>query len=121
MLGRQLADAHDLQSRVQMTIHAFAERATGTLKLRVPSLRMFVRWSGALLPLKEQRCYEHMEHLRISCAPPTRAKVFLEAACLLAAVAGSAELGILSSSARLRGAAYGMMDTKRMRKQRDPL
>eukprot|EP00971_Amphidinium_carterae_P061098 1208981-Amphidinium_carterae.1 len=104
-----------------MTTHAFAERATGTLKLRVSSLKLFVRWSGELLPLREQRCYEYMEHLRTSAAPPTRAKAFLEAACLLAAVAGSMELNNLTSSSRLRGAAYGMLNTKKMRKQRDPL
>eukprot|EP00971_Amphidinium_carterae_P013234 260813-Amphidinium_carterae.1 len=121
VLGSQLAECNGVKERMQTISDAFADRATGTLKLRVVSLRLFERWSGAKFPLSEQAAYAYVSHLRETKAPPSRAKMFVEAAVLLAAVAQAGDLEGLVKSARLKGAAYRQLSHKSMRRQRSPL
>ena len=109
------------QKGAQITQDAFAERSTGTLRARVQALRLFQKWKGRVVPYDEEVVYRYMCHLRLSKAPPTRGKAFLEAALLLAAVANSDSLTLMAQSARLRGAAFSMLEHKKLRNQRDPL
>ena len=120
-LGGMLVATKDGAERAQMMRDAFAERSTGTIRLRVQALRLFSRWKGKVIPYDEEVAYKYMCNLRQSNVPPTRAKSFLEAALLLAAIANSDALADLAGSARLRGPAFNMMEHKKMRKQRDPL
>eukprot|EP00971_Amphidinium_carterae_P335616 6471575-Amphidinium_carterae.1 len=100
---------------------SFAERSTGTLRLRVTSLKLYGRWKGHVLPVTEESVYEYLCHLRDVGAPPTRGKSFVEAVCLLAAVAGAPCLSLVAQSARVRGAAFNLLATKTHRKQKSPL
>ena len=120
-LGSILADTKDMDDRSQIMMDAFAERSTGTLALRVQALKLYGRWKGKIVPFDEESAYMYMCHLRKTKAPPTRGKSFLEAALLLSGVANAEVLTEIANSSRLRGAAYGMVEHKRMRKQRDPL
>ena len=120
-LGGILVETTSREERDQIMQDAFAERSTGTLRLRTQALRLFSRWRGRVVPYDEGLAYSYMSHLRRTNAPPSRAKSFLEAALLLAAVANSDDLTGIANSSRLRGAAYSMIEHKKLRRQRDPL
>eukprot|EP00971_Amphidinium_carterae_P206083 4089978-Amphidinium_carterae.1 len=119
-LGGQLAGAEQ-EDRLGILSDAFAERATGTLRQRVSSLRMFGKWKGAVIPYAEQECYDFVRHLRHINAPPTRGRTFIGSSTLLAAISNAKCLDDIVKSARLNGCAYSQLQHGRMRQQRDPL
>eukprot|EP00971_Amphidinium_carterae_P046726 920771-Amphidinium_carterae.1 len=120
-LGAMLAGEEKASSRHQLVRDSFAERSTGNLKLRVTALKIYGKWKGKVLPISENGVYDYLSHLRESGAPPTRGKSLVEAACPLAAVAGSPDLALIAQSSRVRGAAFNLLSTKTYRKQKSPL
>eukprot|EP00971_Amphidinium_carterae_P121065 2398169-Amphidinium_carterae.1 len=119
-LGQQLSSAVESE-RMHILADSFAERATGTLRQRVTSLRLFGKWKGSVVPYSEQDCYDYVRHLRSISAPSTRGRTFIGSATLLAAVANAACLDDIVKSSRLRGCAFSQLQHGKMREQRDPL
>eukprot|EP00971_Amphidinium_carterae_P182149 3614944-Amphidinium_carterae.1 len=87
-LGQQLISEVESE-RMHIIADAFAERATGTLKQRVTSLRLFGKCKGSVVPFSEQDCYDYVRHLRSINAPSTRGRTFIGSATLLEAVANA--------------------------------
>eukprot|EP00971_Amphidinium_carterae_P068246 1351507-Amphidinium_carterae.1 len=76
-LGQQLLEHPQDVARLSVVADAFADRATGTLRMRVNSLKQLECWRGHAVPFDEKVCYEYVDHLRQIGAPPTRAKTFV--------------------------------------------
>ena len=94
------------------------DRSTGTLKLRLGSLRRLGADLGMNpLDVEEDALYKHLCGLRSVGAAPSRGSGCLQACRLAAVLAGIEHQGALLSSRRLVGAAYGPLDGH-IRKQR---
>eukprot|EP00971_Amphidinium_carterae_P273000 5418463-Amphidinium_carterae.1 len=56
-LGSQLLGAASEAEKTTMVADAFADRATGTLRVRISSLKQYEKWRGLVVPFDEASCY----------------------------------------------------------------
>ena len=87
---------------------ALVERSTGTLRVRISSLRVLGRALG-MNPLEctEENLHKELRRLRDAGSPPSRAVGHLQALRFGVVVCGSSSASVILGSRRLVGAAYG--------------
>ena len=120
-LQEQMVQGADEAEGICMVSDALVERATGTLRVRVGSLRRLQQALGMNpLDCSESSIYKELCRLRKSSAPAGRGVGFLQALRFAVVVAGSSLAKPILTSKRVVGAAYGPMQGKE-RKQRAAL
>ena len=126
-LGLQLlADVHkDGKADRSFTIvsDALRGKATSTLKTRLSSLALYVRWAKSmyldvdLLPFEEASVYEYLCSLRGASCSATRGSTFLSTLGFVGEVIGMYGTKECLESSRVKGAALDMFLEKRPLKQ----
>lgn len=102
-------------------------RSTNTLKTRVASLALYVKWMienhGDIpyLPFQEEHIYEYLCHLRNFCCAASRGSTLLSTLTFVGALLGMKGVSECTSSARCKGAALAMYLGKRPLRQAPPL
>lgn len=103
----------------------FAKKKTGTLKVRVSSVLLYIRWcqSRALqpFPMAVRQVYWYVDDLRKSGAPATRASSFRSAVAFMKGVFNVENADLILDSALISGSCHRNFMTKRILKQRDAL
>ena len=107
-LQRQMLTEADENKQVKMVDDALIERSTGTLRVRIGSLRVLGRTLG-MNPMEctEENLYQELCRLRDAGSPPSRAVGHLQALRFGVVVCGSSRASGILDSRRLVGAAYG--------------
>ena len=107
-LQRQMLGEADEDKQVKMVDDALVERSTGTLRVRIGSLRVLGRTLGKNpLECTEENLYQELCRLRDVGSPHSRAVGHLQALRFGVVVCGSASASGILGSRRLVGAAYG--------------
>ena len=112
-LQKQMLTETDEAKQIRMVDDALVERSTGTLRVRIGSLRGLQR-SLDMNPLacNEERLYKELCRLRDAGAPPSRATGYLQAMRFGVVVCGSSSAAGILDSKRVVGAAYGPQQGK---------
>ena len=104
---------------------AFHGKPAGTLCKRATSMRLYLDWCVSrgrkAFPLSEVVVFEYMDSLVASGAPATRAQSFREALGFAKGFVGLRGVDAVLRSRRVSGCVSACLDTRRMRRQRDPL
>ena len=113
------------QSGEEVLEDIFAKKKTGTLKVRLSAMTLYLRWSAAKgvlpFPLREDVAYAYVDDLRKNKAPATRAGSFRSALAFCKGTIQLEGVDAILESGRVAGSAHRSYMTKRVLKQRDAL
>ena len=107
----------------QIISDTFSQKSTATLRARSASLLVFGRWkrsislgsTSEIFPISEEQAYQYLCELRCMKAAPSKGRRFVEALGFAKGLIG-AKVDDTLSSARVRGAASGLVSSSQRKK-----
>ena len=129
-LGRHLIDAENIHAPagqlIQILSDSMAKKSTSTIKTRVGSVAMYVKWfhnemlGGDKVQITEPLVYRYLCYLRDLKAPATRGSTFMESLTFCHHCLGFDRLNEVLNSPRCLGVAHCMYLLKAPTAQADP-